>query len=108
MALRRWLRGHGLEEKRKVIELLASELLAYAVIHGRSDLTVRAQDDDGVVRVDVVGDMTPAPQRLASVADLAGRRGEAILSALARDHGVDRQGPFQVLWFEVWVHRPGW
>ena len=105
-ALRRWLLRHGLGDTRKVVELLTSELLARAVIHARSDVTVRVRDDDGVVRVDVTAEMTPEPQRLSSVAELAGRRGEAILSALARDHGVERHGDAQVLWAEVWVHRP--
>jgi len=104
--LRRWLVRQGLGEKRKVIELLTSELLARAVIHARSNLTVRVRDDDGVVRVDVTGEMAPEPQRLESVAELAGRRGEAILAALARDHGVERSGDTEVLWAQVWVHRP--
>lgn len=107
-ALRRWLVRYGLDEKRRVVELLASELLARAVIYARSEVVVRARDDDGVLHVDVTAEMAPDPQRLRSVADLAGRRGEAILTALSRDHGVERHGETQTLWFELWIHRPRW
>lgn len=94
---------HHLERKGRVIELVMSELLARAVIHARSDVVVTAIGDDGVVRIEVSADMTPEPQRLQSVAELAGRRGEALLSALTRDHGVVREGQYEILWCEVWV-----
>lgn len=107
-ALRRWLLRQGIHEKRRTIELVTSELLTRAVIHAYSDIVLTVRDDDGVVKVDVTAEMAPEPQRLESVAELTGRRSEALLAALSRDHGSVRDGGFETLWCEVWVHRPPW
>lgn len=101
LALRRWLVRHHLDARHSVVELLASELLARAVIHARSDISISARAEEGAVRVEVDADMAPEPLRLVTVATLAGRRREALLAALSRAHGAETHAGIETSWFEV-------
>lgn len=104
-ALRRCLVRWRLQEERRVVELLASELLARAVIHARTTVHVTLRYDGEHIRVEVGGDFDRSPQRLRSVAGLAERRSEAIVAALSARHGGEAEDGDEMLWFEL-DHRP--
>jgi anti-sigma regulatory factor (Ser/Thr protein kinase) len=84
------------------VELLTSEVVTNAIVHGRSGPQLAVTVDDGVVRV-AVQDMSPElpVRRLGHVDDVSGR-GVVIVEKLASAWGVerDRNGSKQV-WFEV-------
>ena len=90
------------------VALLASELLAQALIYAVSNLLLTARFDGRTLWVGVSGRMSDEPQRLARVAGPALRRSEAILSAMSRSHGIDRDGMGETLWFELDTARLPW
>ena len=83
-------------------ELLTSEVVTNAIVHGRSGpvLVVEVQDD--AVRV-AVGDVSPEVpvRRLGRLDDVAGR-GVVIVDELATAWGVERErNGSKRVWFEV-------
>jgi anti-sigma regulatory factor (Ser/Thr protein kinase) len=84
------------------VELLTSEVVTNAIVHGGSGPQLVVQLGDGVVRV-AVRDMSPElpVRRLGRIDDSSGR-GVVIVEELATAWGVepDRGGGKQV-WFEV-------
>ncbi|HVM41305.1 MAG TPA: hypothetical protein VM618_11075 [Acidimicrobiia bacterium] len=107
-ALRRRLVAWNLMRHRKVVELLASELLAQVITTATSKVDVHAHYEADRVRVEIEADVAPEPLRLRSVADMARRRSEAILAALSLDHGADMDAGHERAWFEVDTRRPPW
>lgn len=107
-ALRRRLVSWDLIRHRKVVELLASELLGHVITCAVSKVDVHAHYEGDRVRIEIEADVASEPLRLRSVAEQARRRSEAILAALSREHGVDLVDGHERTWFEVDIRKPPW
>jgi anti-sigma regulatory factor (Ser/Thr protein kinase) len=86
----------------RTVELLTSEVVTNAIVHGRSGPQLVVEVTDDFVRV-AVRDLSPdAPRRrLARVDDVSGR-GVVIVEQLASAWGVQRElGGGKQVWFEV-------
>ncbi len=84
------------------VELLTSEVVTNAIIHGRSGPQLAVEIGESVVRV-AVGDLSPAlPVRKFSRPDDVSGRGVVIIEELASAWGVEREGNgSKRVWFEV-------
>ena len=84
------------------VELLTSEVVTNAIVHGRSGPQLAVEVDGDVVRV-AVRDLSPdlPVRRLGNLDDVSGR-GVIIVEELASAWGVDRErGGAKRVWFEV-------
>lgn len=84
------------------VELLTSEVVTNAIVHGRSGPQLVVAMEDDVIRVSV-GDISPdlPVRRLSHLDDVSGR-GVVIVEELASAWGVQRQrGGGKQVWFEV-------
>ena len=84
------------------VELLTSEVVTNAILHGKSGPQLAVTINDSVVRVAVQDLSAAVPvRRLAQLDDVSGR-GVVIVEEMASAWGVERQrnGSKQV-WFEV-------
>jgi anti-sigma regulatory factor (Ser/Thr protein kinase) len=111
---RRWVAAeavrHGATETRvRVVQLLASELIANAVLHGPPGgaLCVRVARTGGTFRVEV-DDASPVLPRLVPIArDGSGGRGLVLVDRLADRWGYQcREADGKTVWFEVALRRP--
>jgi len=84
-------------------QLLVSELVGNAVLHGRSPADLRIILDDDHVRVEVHdGSAQPLRHREQHVAiDTTSGRGLLILDAVATSWGVERVDGGKTVWFEL-------
>ena len=85
------------------VALLVSELVANAVLHGRTEFEATATSEDGVVRVDVT-DHSPAPPTMKFYgAEAPTGRGLRLVDKLANRWGVEpaEPGPGKTVWFEI-------
>lgn len=84
------------------VELLTSELVTNAIVHGRSGPQLVVDVQDEVIRV-VVGDLSPdLPIRRRARLDDPSGRGVVIVDELASAWGVTRErGGGKQVWFEV-------
>ena len=84
------------------VELLTSEVVTNAIVHGRSGPQLAVEVGEGVVRV-AVRDLSPAlPVRRLSQPDDVSGRGVVIVEELASAWGVEREGNgSKRVWFEV-------
>ncbi|HWA66641.1 MAG TPA: ATP-binding protein [Mycobacteriales bacterium] len=82
-------------------ELLASELVTNAVVHGRGPVSVVMEYDGGALAVTVT-DEEPASPVLADpgTGDLGGR-GLRLVELLASDWGVNPDQPGKGVWFRL-------
>jgi anti-sigma regulatory factor (Ser/Thr protein kinase) len=86
----------------RTVELLTSEVVTNAIVHGRSGPQLAVAVGDDVVRVEV-RDTSPDPpvRRLSRIDDPSGR-GVVIVDELASAWGVTRErGGGKQVWFEV-------
>jgi anti-sigma regulatory factor (Ser/Thr protein kinase) len=86
----------------KTVELLTSEVVTNAIVHGHSGPQLIVVIDEDVIRVSV-RDVSPElpVRRLARVDDVSGR-GVIIVEQLASAWGVERdRGGGKRVWFEV-------
>jgi anti-sigma regulatory factor (Ser/Thr protein kinase) len=82
-------------------QLLTSELVTNAVIHGRSTVTVTTVVDDGLLRVEVSDDNSRHPEvRVTDDRALDGR-GMHIVALLAARWGVNDEPLGKTVWFEL-------
>lgn len=84
------------------VELLTSEVVTNAIIHGRSGPLLAVQVKESAVRV-AVGDVSPElpVRRLGRLDDVSGR-GVVIVEELASAWGVERErNGSKRVWFEV-------
>ncbi|HUR23116.1 MAG TPA: ATP-binding protein [Acidimicrobiales bacterium] len=83
------------------VELLTSEVVTNAIIHGKSGPELAVTVDGNVVRV-AVQDLSPAvPVRnLAHLDDVSGR-GVVIVEEMAAAWGVEQRDGSKRVWFEV-------
>lgn len=96
--LRRWSCGEVLD----VVNLLVSELVTNAVVHGGSQAEVSVVLTPHALRVEV-GDhdeRIPEPKREGDDWATSGR-GLALVESLSRTWGIDRVDGGKVIWFEV-------
>ena len=103
-SLARWLATDVDGDELHTAELLVSELVTNAVIHGRGEVTLRAQLDDDRLLVEVI-DEGGGFERTVRQHDFAsiGGRGLAIVDTAASRWGI-HEGTTHV-WFEL--ERPG-
>ncbi|MCL3861410.1 ATP-binding protein [Actinotalea sp. K2] len=97
--------GHGVTGMaNQVVELLSSELLANAVLHGPEGgaIGVRVHHDSGVLRVSVADTGAQPPVVLRQEPTAASGRGMAIVEAMATRWGVEEHGDGgKTVWFEL-------
>jgi anti-sigma regulatory factor (Ser/Thr protein kinase) len=85
------------------LQLMTSELVNNAIVHAASECTVAVETRDGLIIVAVTdggeGEPVVRPPRTLSLSG----RGLMIISALARDWGVERDParPGKTVWFSV-------
>lgn len=88
----------------QVVELLASELLANAVLHGAADESIRIDMacTDTLVRVSVTDNLPQRPVVLHPEPIAPAGRGMAIIEAMSNRWGVDAgPGGGKTVWFEI-------
>jgi anti-sigma regulatory factor (Ser/Thr protein kinase) len=89
------------QDGRQVLELLVSEVVANAVLHGRGGVTVALDRRPGEVVV-AVDDDSPDPPLVRHVgAEATGGRGVALVAALAQAWGWQPHPPGKRVWFRV-------
>ncbi|MGW0086242.1 ATP-binding SpoIIE family protein phosphatase [Streptomyces sp. NPDC003393] len=104
--LRNWLAAWELSELADTAELLTSEVVTNALVHGDSDVNVHVRRYGTLLRVEVRdSDPRPAePVTLPRAEDQAeGGRGLLIVSALASAWGNSPSGRGKTVWFELEV-----
>lgn len=88
----------------QIVELLVSELLANAVLHGSGDLPIRVEMacTDTLVRVAVTDGVPQRPVVLHPEPSAPAGRGMAIIEAMSNRWGVDpRPTGGKTVWFEI-------
>ena len=88
----------------QVVELLASELLANAVLHGSGDGPIRVAVDctETVIRVAVTDSLPQRPVVLHPEPIAPAGRGMAIVEAMSNRWGVEPHTPGgKTVWFEI-------
>ncbi|HVF03717.1 MAG TPA: GAF domain-containing protein [Frankiaceae bacterium] len=81
-------------------ELVASELVTNALLHGRPPVVIRIVTDD-VVRIEVEDGSRVAPVRALARPDAMTGRGLSLVSALSREWGVEQRNGGKVVWSEL-------
>ena len=110
---RRWVAAeavrHGITDTRvRVVQLLASELISNAILHGPpgGEVCVRIERSVDAFRVEVDDRSTSAPRLVPITRDGGGGRGLALVERLADHWGHERREPRgNTVWFEVRVGR---
>ena len=100
-AVRARLHGAGLGQLVDDAALAASELVANAVLHARTPITLRVSTTATAVRVTVedLNPQLPTPAPMGATATSG--RGLALLQALAEDWGVDALPRGKAVWFSL-------
>lgn len=102
--LRRLLRSWRMPDAGEgVVELLATELAANAVVHAQSDMTVIVRYLGRVIRVEVGDGSRVQPQPRHAADDDLGGRGLALVAALSDDWGVMPTRTGKRVWCDVAV-----
>lgn len=102
--LREWLEGWDLSPMAETMELLTSEVVTNALVHGDSDVDVHVRRYPDRIRVEVRDtDPSPALPVFLSTSDdeAEGGRGLVIVSALATAWGNSPSGRGKTVWFEI-------
>jgi len=113
-AARRFTRPFAPPGTAATVELLVSELVTNALVHGHGDIVLDVTASSDGIRVEVQDasasmPVTNAPVRLdpgTSVSELGDRgRGLQLVSAMATQWGTQRQGTGKSVWFELMADR---
>jgi anti-sigma regulatory factor (Ser/Thr protein kinase) len=89
------------EEKLATAELLTSELVTNAVLHGRGEPVLAVDVENGRVRIAVHDDTTSVPV-VGNPGPLAGSgRGMQLIESLAARWGVEPDARGKDVWFEL-------
>ena len=90
-------------ELSSVAELLASELVTNAVVHGAGDILLRLAVADHTVRVEVADDSPHGPEPQPADTERLSGRGLWIVEELAAAWGVtpSTTGPGKAVWFTL-------
>jgi anti-sigma regulatory factor (Ser/Thr protein kinase) len=99
-ALRQWAVP---EETEELARLALSELVTNAIVHARTHVVVRVRSEPDAVWVGVTDQDDTLPVLSQAEPESFGSRGLAIVDAVARRWGVDRQfsRPGKTVWFTV-------
>lgn len=89
------------QDARDQAELLVSEVVTNAVLHGRSAVHLRVLATPALLRVEVGDDNSRRPSMVRPDAGALGGRGMAIVDLLATRWGVEEGGIGKVVWFEI-------
>jgi anti-sigma regulatory factor (Ser/Thr protein kinase) len=81
--------------------LLASELVANAVLHGRSEVCVEISRERGRLRVAVLDENSRHPVPVSEDPNALDGRGLALVDALAERWGVEQRPMGKAVWFEL-------
>lgn len=81
--------------------MVANELATNAVLHARTEFTVRLVVAPDLVRVEVADDNSRTPQPCLAPADATSGRGLAIVDGSGLDWGVDRHGGGKTVWVQA-------
>jgi len=82
-------------------QLLISELVTNAVLHARTDITLRIKPHDDGVRIEVLDSSTTRALPKHYSDDASTGRGLMLVEALADAWGTDVDGDHKVVWFEL-------
>jgi len=93
-----WSLGRGACED---ATLVASELVTNAILHARSAMALRLVHEPHRLRVEVEDEDSRRPVIPAPDGDATGGRGLGLVSALAREWGVDATRCGKVVWAEL-------
>lgn len=100
----RVLQGAGQAQLVATAVLLTSELVTNAVEHAGGLVSLHAQCDDRMLRVEVGDADSKMPLRLAAVEGSNGGRGMHLVDALATRWSTRAVDGGKVVWFELAVH----
>jgi anti-sigma regulatory factor (Ser/Thr protein kinase) len=96
-ALQRWGCDHLVE----LTVLVANEVVTNAILHARTEVSLRVRLRQGFVRIEVIDHSHAEPVRRSTPDDATGGRGLAVLDALAARWGVDRLPEGKRVWFDM-------
>jgi len=82
-------------------ETLVSELATNAVLHARTEYTIRVTRSNGMIRVRVHDLSAVLPRQRHYGTDSTTGRGIRLVTALAVDWGVDPEDPGKAIWFDL-------
>jgi anti-sigma regulatory factor (Ser/Thr protein kinase) len=95
------LEALGVDDARETAELLVSEVVTNAVVHGGSGVRVTVESADGRVRVSVWDESPSVPVVRHPVPEDENGRGMFLVASLATRWGVDTLPPGKSVWFEL-------
>lgn len=95
------LRRIGEDDHCDVAVLLTSELVSNAVLHARSDVTLRVVRDRAGVVVEVIDRSTASPMPRAFSTEAATGRGLVLVDAMADEWGSAVDGSSKTVWFRL-------
>lgn len=93
--------GHGASDLADTLLLAANELATNAVLHARTELTVRVLVDARRVRIDVIDENSRLPQPCLAPADATSGRGLAIVDGTGLRWGMDRHPGGKTVWLQA-------
>ncbi|HUR15461.1 MAG TPA: SpoIIE family protein phosphatase [Mycobacteriales bacterium] len=82
-------------------ELVVTELVTNAILHGRPPVTVRVADHDRGARVEVIDHGARPPVRMRDAGHSMTGRGLALVAALTSEWGVSQVEGGKVIWAEI-------
>lgn len=82
-------------------ELLTTELVANAVRHAESPLSLRVIDEPGAVRVEVLDRSNELPRPVKPAPGATSGRGLVLVDTLATEWGVERMQDGKCVWFRL-------
>ena len=87
-------------ELAEALVMAANELATNAVLHARTEFTVRVVVDIAVVRVEVADGNSRLPQPCLAPADATSGRGLALIDGSGLDWGIDRHSGGKTVWLQ--------
>lgn len=88
------------DDPAEVVALLTSEMVANAVMHAATPVTLAMALDGDILRVEAEDGCPDLPRPRSAEWDEPGGRGLALIEALARRWGAQPRGDGKVVWFE--------
>ncbi len=82
-------------------QLLTSELVTNAVLHGRSELCVEVTVEDQRVHVAVVDENSRLPVLVTEDLDALDGRGLVLVRSVAKAWGIQERAGSKAVWFEL-------
>jgi two-component sensor histidine kinase len=89
-------------EKARAAALVASELVTNAIVHARTDVSLRlSRTDPRLLRIAVCDDSPTLPVARSVALDAESGRGLRIIEAIASQWGAQPAGRGKVVWAEI-------